>query len=77
MATVNDPIVCSDVQCTNNKIINFTPSAGCLLHNVTLHTEVQLQVQRGFQNLVYWENSAVKLMPCMKCKIIKLETKDD
>ena len=67
-------IVCSDVQRTSNKIMNFTPSAGCLLCNVTLHTEVWLQVQRDFNNLVYWENSVVKLMLHTKCKRIKLET---
>ena len=70
-------IVGRDVQCTNNKIINFTPSAGCLLCNAMLHTEVQLQVQRGFHNLVYWENSAVKSMPHTKYKRIKLETEGD
>ena len=46
-------VVCRDVQCTNNKILNFTLSAGCLLCNATIHTEVWLQVQRGFRNLVY------------------------
>ena len=67
-------IVCRDVQCTNNKIMNFTSSAGCLLCNVMLHTEVRLQVWRGFHNLVYWENSAVESMLHTKCKIMKLET---
>ena len=68
-------VVCRDVQCTNKKIINFTLSAGCLLCSATLHTEVWLQVWRGF--LVYWENSVIKSMPHTKCKIIKLETVGD